>query len=69
MKIDKTFYYLDTGKEKYLFASEDEVVEQLKKLDKTQVNFDNCLILEVNTSGTNWKFTEVPWSRIVMKLI
>jgi hypothetical protein len=69
MKIDKTFYYLDTGKEKYLFASEDEIIEQLKKLDKSQVDFENCLILEINTSGKNWKFTEVPWPRIVTKLI
>ncbi|MFH1101895.1 MAG: hypothetical protein V1726_07670 [Methanobacteriota archaeon] len=69
MKIDKIFYCLDTGNEKYVFATEDEVVEQLKKIDKTQVNLENSLILEINTSGTNWRFTEIPWARMVMKLI
>ena len=69
MKIEKVFYCLDTGKDKYVFSTEDEVVEQLKKIDKTQVNLENSLILEINTSGTNWKFTEVPWSRMVMKLL
>jgi len=69
MKIEKVFYCLDIGKEKYVFATEDEVVEQLKKIDKNQVNLENSLVLEINTSGTNWKFTEVPWSRIVTKLL
>ena len=34
LKIDNILYCLDTGKEKYLFATEDDAIDQLRKLDK-----------------------------------
>jgi hypothetical protein len=69
LKIDNVLYCLDTGKEKYLFATEDEAIEQLKKLDKKNINPDNSQIVQVLTTGNTWKLTQVPWSHIAVKLL
>lgn len=69
IKIDKIFYCLDTGKEKYIFATMDEAIDVLKSIDKKEIDTENAQILEVNTSGTTWKLTQVPWSKIAFKLI
>ena len=69
LKIENTLYCLDTGKEKYLFVTEDEAIEQLKKLDKRNINPDNSQIVQVSTTGNAWKLTQVPWSHIAVKLL
>jgi len=69
LKIENVLYCLDTGTEKYLFASEDEAIEQLKKLDKKNINPDSSQIVQVLTTGNTWKLTQVPWSHIAVKLL
>jgi len=69
LKIDNMLYCLDTGKEKYLFATEDEAIDQLRKLDKKNINPDNSQIVQVTTTGNAWKLTQVPWSHIAVKLL
>jgi hypothetical protein len=69
LRIENVVYCLDTGKEKYLFQTEDEAIEQLRKLDKKTINPDNSQIVSVNTTGNTWKLTPVPWSRIAIKLL
>jgi hypothetical protein len=69
LKIDSMLYCLDTGKEKYLFASEDEAIDQLRKLDKKNINPDSSQIAEVSTTGNTWKLTQIPWSHIAVKLL
>jgi hypothetical protein len=69
LRIENIVYCLDTGKEKYLFRTEDEAIEQLRMLDKRTINPDNSQIVSVNTTGNTWKLTPVPWSRIAIKLL
>jgi hypothetical protein len=69
LKIDNMLYCLDTGKEKYLFATEDEAIDQLKKLDKKNINPDNSQIVQVTPTGNAWKLTQIPWSHIAVKLL
>jgi hypothetical protein len=69
LKIDNILYCLDTGKEKYLFATEDEAINQLRKLDKKNINPDNSQIVQVTTTGNTWKLTQIPWSHIAVKLL
>lgn len=69
LRIENEVYCLDTGKEKFLFQTEDEAIEQLRKLDKKTINPDNSQIVSVNTTGNTWKLTPVPWSRIAIKLL
>ncbi len=69
LKIDNMLYCLDTGKEKYLFATEDEAIEQLRKLDKKNINPDSSQIAQITTTGNTWKLTQVPWSHIAVKLL
>ena len=69
LKIENTLFCLDTGKEKYLFATEDDAIEQLKKLDKSTINPDNSQIVQVTTTGNAWKLTQIPWSHIAVKLL
>ncbi|VVB61963.1 Uncharacterised protein [uncultured archaeon] len=69
LKIDNMLYCLDTGKEKYLFATEDEAIDQLRKLDRKNINPDNSQIVQVATTGNAWKLTQVPWSHIAVKLL
>ena len=69
LKIDNVLYCLDTGKEKYLFVTEDEAIEQLRKLDKKNINPDNSQIAQIATTGNTWKLTQVPWSHIAVKLL
>jgi hypothetical protein len=69
LKIESMLYCLDTGKEKYLFASEDDAIEQLRKLDKKNINPDSSQIAEIATTGNTWKLTQIPWSHIAVKLL
>jgi len=69
LKIDTTVYCLDTGSAKYLFTSEDAAIEYLKTLDKKDINPDNSQIAQVLATGNAWKLTQVPWSRIAIKLL
>jgi hypothetical protein len=69
LKIECMLYCLDTGKEKYLFASEDDAIEQLRKLDKRNINPDSSQIAEIATTGNTWKLTQIPWSHIAVKLL
>ena len=69
LKIDNVLYCLDTGKEKYLFITEDEAIEQLRKLDKKNINPDSSQIAQIATTGNSWNLTQVPWSHIAVKLL
>jgi hypothetical protein len=69
LRIDSMLYCLDTGKEKYLFATEDDAIKQLRKLDKKNINPDSSQIAEISTTGNTWKLTQIPWSHIAVKLL
>jgi hypothetical protein len=69
LRVDNMLFCLDTGKEKYLFVTEDEAIEHLRKLDKKSINPDNSQIVQVNTTGNTWKLTPIPWSHIAVKLL
>lgn len=69
LKIDNTLYCLDTGKEKYLFVTEDEAIAHLRTLNKKEINPDNSQIVQVTTTGNTWKLVQVPWSHIAVKLL
>jgi hypothetical protein len=69
LRVDNMLYCLNTGKEKYLFVSEDEAIEHLRRLDKNSINPDNSQIVQVNTTGNTWKLTPIPWSHIAVKLL
>ena len=69
LKIDTTVFCLDTGSAKYLFTTEDAAIEYLKTLDKKDINPDNSQIAQVLATGNTWKLTQVPWSRIAIKLL
>jgi len=69
LRVDNMLFCLDTGKEKYLFITEDEAIEHLRKLDKKSINPDNSQIVQVNTTGNTWKLTPIPWSHIAVKLL
>ena len=69
LKIDTTVFCLDTGSAKYLFTTEDAAIEYLKTLDKKDINPDNSQIAQVLATGNAWKLTQVPWSRIAIKLL
>lgn len=69
LKIDNTLYCLDTGKEKYLFVTEDEAIAHLRTLNKKEINPDNSQIVQVTTTGNTWKLEQVPWSHIAVKLL
>jgi len=69
LKIDTMVFCLDTGSAKYLFTSEDAAIEYLKTLDKKEINPDNSQIAQVLATGNAWKLTQIPWSRIAIKLL
>jgi hypothetical protein len=69
LKIDNTLYCLDTGKEKYLFTTEDEAIAHFRTLNKKEINPDNSQIVQVTTTGNTWKLVQVPWSHIAVKLL
>jgi len=68
---NNTFYLLDAGKEKWIYDSEGEAVEALKKLvsERKELDPETLSILEVNVAGEKWEIKSVPWSKIAMGLL
>jgi len=65
------FFVLETSSEKYLFDSESDAVEILKKVasEDSKLNPENMSIIEVNVKGEKWEMKQIPWSKIAIELI
>jgi hypothetical protein len=69
MKMDtNSFYVLDAGKDKWIFTSKTEAIDQMKVVVKNG-DGDATKLLSINTSEDNWEITQVPWKLIALELI
>lgn len=72
MKIQNgNFYLLDAGKDKRLCDTESNAIQTLKQITAADkdINPEKISIVEINTNGTKWEITSVPWSKIAIGLI
>jgi len=70
MKLEgNVFYLLDVGKDKWVFLTEDEAIEQMKKLVKSGNTTNDIKILSVDCSKDQWEIKQVSWMKIAMKLM
>ena len=72
LKVDKNrFYVLRIGKDNWIFASEDDVMENFT--DKIKLNKDiideNIQLIKVQIFKRNWKIQEVPWFKALIHTI
>ena len=72
LKVDKNrFYVLRIGKDNWIFASEDDVMENFT--DKIKLNKDiideNIQLIKVQIFKRNWKLQEVPWFKALIHTI
>lgn len=69
LKLEENqFYVLDAGKEKWLFTTRLEAINQMKKVVKSG-NGEKTKLLCVNTEGDNWVIEQYPWKDIAFELI
>ena len=69
MKMDTdNFYVLDAGKDKWIFTSKNEAIDQMKVVVKNG-DGETTKLLSINTSEDNWEITQVPWKLIALELI
>ena len=69
MKMEtEGFYVLDAGKDKWIFTSKTEAIDQMKVVVKNG-DGDATKLLSINTSEDNWEITQVPWKLIALELI
>jgi len=70
MKLEgNVFYLLDVGKDKWVFLTEDEAIDQMKKLVKSGNTTNDIKILSVDCSKDQWEIKQVSWMKIAMKLM
>jgi len=70
IKIEgNTFYMLEAGNEKWLFAKEEEAVNKLKEVAKENPDPEQVRILEVDCSSEKWSIKQVSWAKIAMSLL
>lgn len=65
------FYILEAGNNKWIYASEKDAVDSLKKLlaENEDLNQENVSILEVDTENDKWQIKQIAWSKIAIELI
>jgi hypothetical protein len=72
MKVkNNKFYLLEMGEEKWLYDSESDAIEALKRLvsEREEVNPEDISILEVDTTEEKWEIKSIPWSKIAIGLM
>ena len=69
--INKKFYILEAGNEKWVYSLEKDAINSLKeKLSKNKdLNQDNVNILEIDTKEEKWQIRQMSWSKIAVELI
>lgn len=76
VKNDK-FYLLEASvfehalsNEKWIFDSESDAVKGFKRLiSEKELDPENIIIMEVDTSKEKWEINAVPWAKIAMQLV
>jgi len=70
IKGDK-FYVLKLRDEKWIYCEEDIAIKALRDHVSKDKNLkpNDISILEVTIKGEKWEIVQVPWSKIVLKLI
>lgn len=66
---DGMFYVLDAGDQKWVACTEKEIMQKLKEIGKGLKNPDDVAVLKVDTRKEKWNITQIPWSRIAIKLL
>lgn len=72
MKIENDkFYILEAENEKWIYSSEKDAVNSLKRLlsENRELSEKNANILEVDTKEEKWQIRQMSWSKIAMQLI
>jgi len=72
MKIENNkFYILEAQNEKWIYSSEKDAVNSLKRLlsENEDLSEKNVNILEVDTKEEKWQIRQMSWSKIAMQLI
>jgi len=72
MKIENNkFYILEAENEKWIYSSENDAVNSLKRLlsENEELSEKNVNILEVDTKEEKWQIRQMSWSKIAMQLI
>jgi hypothetical protein len=72
MKVkNNKFYLLEMGSEKWIYDSESDAIEALKRLvsEKEEIDPETVSILEVDTVSEKWEIKSVPWSKIAIGLM
>lgn len=76
VKNDK-FYLLEASvfehalsNEKWIYDTETDAVRGFRRLiSEKQLDPENIIILEVDTSKEKWEINSVPWAKIAMQLV
>jgi len=76
VKNDK-FYLLEASvfkhalsNEKWVYDTETDAVKGFKRLiSEKQLEPENIVIMEVDTSKQKWEINSVPWAKIAMQLV
>lgn len=76
VKNDK-FYLLEASvfehalsNEKWIYDSESDAVKGFKRLiSEKELDPENIIIMEVDTSKGKWDINSVPWAKIAMQLV
>jgi len=76
VKNDK-FYLLEASvfkhalsNEKWIYDTETDAVKGFKRLiSEKQLEPENIVIMEVDTSKQKWEINSVPWAKIAMQLV
>lgn len=72
IKIENNkFLILEARNEKWIYNSEKDAIESLKKLlaQNKSLNEENVSIFEVDTKEDKWKIKQISWSKIAIELI
>ena len=65
MEVGNTFYMANTGKKKFLVATEKEAIEVLKK----ETAEPTAAISKIDIQGEKWSVAQVSWQQIALKLL
>jgi hypothetical protein len=68
---DEKFYIVEAEKDKWIYGSEKEAINFLKKLISENKNLgqDNMNVFEVDTREEKWQIRQLSWSKIAIELI
>jgi hypothetical protein len=65
MEVGNIFYMANTGKKKFLVATEKEAIDVLKKEPTEQ----GAAISKIEIQGDKWSVAQVSWQQIALKLL